>query len=133
MRRTATRTVGKRRAELAATTPSSGNVFEDPGLPDAIALGIKVRLAVEINRLIKAQQLTEVTAAKCLEVSQPQITALKSYRLDAFSAQRLMSCVLALGQDVEIHIRARRIARAPGRLVVRRMSASRARRDPTHA
>lgn len=97
---------------------SSGNVFEDLGLPDAAELDTKVRLAVEINRLIAAQRLTQVTAAARLEVSQPKISALKNYRLEGFSVERLMSFLLALGQDVEIRITPRRGSRAAGRVVV---------------
>lgn len=97
---------------------SSGNVLADLGLPDAAELDTKVRLAVEINRLIKDKRLTQVTAAECLEVSQPKISALKNYKLDGFSVERLMSFLLALGQDVEIRISPRRAARAPGRILV---------------
>lgn len=97
---------------------SSGNVFADLGLPDAAELDTKVRLAVEINRLIAAQRLTQATAAARLEVSQPKISALKNYRLEGFSVERLMNFLLALGQDVEIRITPRRTSRATGRIVV---------------
>jgi len=93
-------------------------VFTDLGLPDAAELDTKVRLAVEINRLIKDRRLTQVTAAECLEVSQPKISALKNYKLDGFSVERLMSFLLSLGRDVEIRITPRRLTRAPGRIVV---------------
>jgi Uncharacterized conserved small protein len=98
--------------------PSLGNVFADLGLPDAAELDTKMRLAVEINRLISAQGLTQVTAAARLEVSQPKISALKNYKLDGFSVERLMSFLLALGRDVEIRITPRRASRAAGRIVV---------------
>lgn len=97
---------------------SSGNVFADLGLPDAAELDTKVRLAVEINRLIAAQHLTQATAAELLEVTQPKVSALKNYKLDGFSVERLMGFLLALGQDVEIRITPRRTARALGRIVV---------------
>lgn len=87
---------------------SSGNVFADLGLPDAADLDTKVRLAVKINGLISAQRLNQVTAAARLEVSQPKISALKNYRLDGFSVERLMNFLLALGQDVEIYVRPRK-------------------------
>ena len=93
-------------------------MFTDLGLPDAAELDTKVRLAVEINRLIKDRRLTQVTAAECLEVSQPKISALKNYKLDGFSVERLMSFLLSLGRDVEIRITPRRLTRAPGRIVV---------------
>lgn len=97
---------------------SSGNVFADLGLPDATELDTKARLAVEINRIMVEQRLTQATAAERLEVSQPKISALKNYRLDGFSVERLMSFLLALGQDVEIRITARRAVRSHGRIVV---------------
>lgn len=87
---------------------SSGNVIADLGLPDAAELDAKVRLAVMINRLLAAQRLNQVTAAARLKVSQPKISALKNYRLDGLSIERLMNFLLALGQDVEIYVRPRK-------------------------
>jgi predicted XRE-type DNA-binding protein len=110
--------MAKRPANPVRIEPSSGNVFADLGLADAAELDTKVRLAVEINRLIKDQRLTQVTAAERLKVSQPKVSALKNYKLDGFSVERLMSFLLALGQDVEIRITPRRVARVPGRIVV---------------
>ena len=110
--------MARRAAKSIRIERSSGNVFADLGLPDAAELDTKVRLAVEINRLIKDKRLTQVTAAECLEVSQPKVSALKNYKLDGFSVERLMSFLLALGQDVEIRITPRRLTRAPGRIVV---------------
>lgn len=87
---------------------SSGNVIADLGLPDAAELDTKVRLAVMINRLLAAQRLNQFTAAAQLEVSQPKISALKNYRLDGLSVEQLINFLLALGQDVEIHVRPRK-------------------------
>lgn len=110
--------MARRAAKRTRIERGSGNVFAHLGLADAAELDTKVRLAVEINRLITAQRLTQVSAAERLEVSQPKISALKNYKLDGFSVERLMSFLLALGQDVEIRITPRRTARAPGRIVV---------------
>lgn len=107
-----------KRAKRIRIERSFGNVFADLGLPDAAELDTKVRLAVEINRLLEAQHLTQVTAAERLAVSQPKISALKNYKLEGYSVERLMSFLLALGQDVEIRITPRRTTRAPGRIVV---------------
>jgi predicted XRE-type DNA-binding protein len=87
-------------------------------LPDAAELDTKARLAVRINRIIVERRLTQAIAADRLEVSQPQISALKNYRLDGFSLERLMGFLLALGQDVEIRITPRRAIRSRGRIVV---------------
>jgi predicted XRE-type DNA-binding protein len=110
--------MAKKAAKRIRIEASSGNVFADLGLPDATELDTKARLAVEINRLIVEQRLTQATAAARLEVSQPKISALKNYRLDGFSVERLMSYLIALGQDVEIRITPRRASRSPGKIVV---------------
>jgi predicted XRE-type DNA-binding protein len=99
--------------------PSSGNVFADLGLPDAAELDTKVRLAVAINQQIAARHLSQAAAAAALGVNQPKISALKNYRLDGFSVERLMTFLTALGSDIEIRIRApKRRAKVPGRILV---------------
>ncbi|HEU5232237.1 MAG TPA: helix-turn-helix transcriptional regulator [Terriglobales bacterium] len=85
--------------------PSSGNVFADLGLLNAGEEHTKVRLALAINKLI--EHLTQVEAARQLRTKQPNVSALRNYRLDGFSAERLMHFLNALGQDVEIVIRKR--------------------------
>ena len=74
----------------------SGNVFADLGLPDAADLDTKVRLAVEINQLLSARALSQAAAAELIEISEPEISALENYELDAFSAEWLTSLLLAL-------------------------------------
>ena len=81
-----------------AIQASSGNVFADLGLPDAAELDAKARVAVKINTLITAHRLNQATIATRLKVSQPIIVALKNYRLDGFSVERLMSLLRALGK-----------------------------------
>jgi predicted XRE-type DNA-binding protein len=97
---------------------SSGNVFADLGLPDAIDLDTKVRLAVKINKLFAAQRLNQARAAALLDVSQPKISALKNYRLDGFSVERLMNFIAALGEDVNISFSPRRPVGSHGKVVV---------------
>jgi predicted XRE-type DNA-binding protein len=101
-----------------AVEVGSDNVFADLGLPDAAELDIKVRLAVEIVRLINARRLSQMAAGALLKINQPKISALKNYKLDGFSVERLMTFLLALGQDVEIRIRSRGASKSPGKLLV---------------
>ena len=109
--------MAKRKTE-ATIEPSSGNVFADLELDDAVELDTKVRLAVEINRLLGARALSQVAAAKLLGVTQPRVSALKAFKLDGFSVERLMRFLTALGRDVEIRITAVASRRAPGRIHV---------------
>jgi predicted XRE-type DNA-binding protein len=110
--------MAKRRSKKMEVEVGSGNVFADLGFPDAAELDIKVRLAVEIVRLINARRLSQVAAAALLKINQPKVSALKNYKLDGFSVERLMSFLLALGQDVEIRIRSRGPSKTAGRIFV---------------
>ncbi len=109
---------GKERSKKMEVEVGSGNVFADLGFQDATELDIKVRLAVEIVRLINTQRLSQVRAAALLQINQPKVSALKNYKLEGFSVERLMTFLLALGQDVEIRIRSREGLKNTGRIQV---------------
>lgn len=102
-----------------AITRGSGNVFADLGLPDAADRQLKVDLAMRLNALIARRRLTQTAAAERLGVSQPKVSALTHYKLDGFSAERLMGFLAALGQDVEIVVKDRPRARGAGRVSVK--------------
>jgi len=102
----------------AKIVPSSGNVFADLGLPNAEEKQAKVRLAVAINEVIRAQQLSQATAARRLSVNQPKVSALLNYQLQGFSVERLMKFLTALDRDVEIVIHNKSRARKGGRILV---------------
>ncbi|WP_220465007.1 helix-turn-helix transcriptional regulator [Granulicella sp. 5B5] len=89
----------------AVVEASSGNVFADLGLADAEELGTKLRLCVVVNRILEARGLTQVEASQVLGVTQPKVSALKAYKLEGFSVERLMHFVTALEHDVVIEIR----------------------------
>ena len=97
----------------ASVVPSSGNVFLDLGLKDAGEKKTKVRLAVAINEILDEARLPQAQAADQLGVNQPKISALRNYRLEGFSVERLMGFLNALGRDVEIVIRRARPRRTP--------------------
>src|SRR2546422_5094639 len=96
--------MGKRK-NRPDVVPSSGNVFADLGLANAEEKQTKVRLAVAINQIVKGQRLSQVAAARRLNVSQPKVSALSNYQLDGFSVERLINFLTALDRDVEIVIR----------------------------
>ena len=101
-----------------AITPNSGNVFADLGLRNAEEKQTKVRLAVEINRIIAAGRMSQELAAKLLEINQPKVSALTHYKLEGFSVERLMNFLTALGADVEISVRKKPGSRRPGKIHV---------------
>ena len=83
---------------------SSGNVFEDLGLPNSDELLIKAQLAHQISELIEMRHLTQSDAAKLLGVDQPKVSALMRGKLSGFSIDRLFRFLNALGSNVEIRI-----------------------------
>ena len=99
-------------------TPSSGNVFADLRLPAAEERKTKVRLAFEINLIIKEQKLSQTAAARRLNVRQPKISALYHYQLEGFSVERLMNFLTALDRDVHIAVRPKRKSAKTGRILV---------------
>jgi predicted XRE-type DNA-binding protein len=98
--------------------PSSGNVFADLRLPNAEEKQTKARLAVAINQIVAAQELSQAVAARRLKINQPKISALANYRLEGFSVERLMHFLTALDRDVEIVIRPKPRSRKGARILV---------------
>jgi len=98
--------------------PSSGNAFADLGVTNAEEKQTKVRLAVAINQIIQGRKLSQMAAARRLNVNQPKVSALSNYQLDGFSVERLMNFVTALDRDVDIVIRRKPKSRKIGRIAV---------------
>lgn len=98
---------------------SSGNVFADLRLENAEEKQTKIQLAVALNRVLDQTGLSQAEAAKRLSVNQPKISALRNYKLDGFSVERLIGFVTALSCDVDIVIRDKSRSSRPGRVSVR--------------
>jgi predicted XRE-type DNA-binding protein len=99
-------------------TEGSGNVFADLGVAEPEEELAKAQLASLIRDAIRRRRLTQGQAADLTGLDQPKVSALVNGRLGGFSSDRLMRCLTALGQDVEIVVRRRVRARARGRLRV---------------
>ena len=94
-----------RTKKLVKSEKSSGNVFADLGLPHPEQELLKARLTLQIYRLIKARGLSQAQAGEILGIQQPRVSALMRNRAGAFSVERLMDFLVALGQDVEISVK----------------------------
>jgi predicted XRE-type DNA-binding protein len=84
---------------------SSGNVFADLGLPDADERQLRVKLAMRLNELIEAENMTQAATARKLGIAQPHVSELKNYKLTRFSSERLLHYITLLNRDVDIFIR----------------------------
>jgi predicted XRE-type DNA-binding protein len=96
----------------------SGNVFADLGFADAEERQTKRRLAYALNSIIDERRLTQSAAAARLGVNQPKVSALRRYKLEGFSVERLMTLLTALERDVEIVIRKKPRSRSVARISV---------------
>ena len=96
----------------------SGNVFADLGFADPETHALKAELVRSIAALLKQEGLTQADAAKRMGVSQPDISRLLKGQFRPFSLERLMRFLNALGQDVEIAVKAPVRRRARGKLTV---------------
>jgi len=95
----------KKKMASVAVEKSSGNVFADLGLPHPEQELLKAKLTLQIYRIIKRRDLTQVEAGKILGIKQPHVSALIRNRAGSFSVERLMDFLTALGQDVEISVK----------------------------
>lgn len=96
----------------------SNNIFEDLGFADAEDRHTKLRLAFELNQVFARLRLSQASAARRLGINQPKISALKNYRLDGFSVERLMNFLTALSCDIEIIIKKKPRSTRPGKITI---------------
>lgn len=96
----------------------SGNVFADIGVANPEEALLKAELVRSITNALDMRRLTQTAAASVLGVSQPKVSLLYRGRLDAFSVERLLRFLNALGRDVRIVVVAERRRRRAGRTVV---------------
>src|SRR2546428_13763565 len=114
---------GNRRAKAQLPVErSSGNVFEDLGLPDSAELLVKSEIVTRIASIMERRSLTQVETAKLLGVSQADVSDLVRGKLRGFSTDRLFRFLNALGQDVDIVIYTNAHSRRPGEIRVREIA-----------
>jgi len=109
---------GSKAAAKIPVTPGSGNVFADLGFAEPEEELTKAQLASHIRQVVRRRHLTQLAAASLMGIDQPKVSALLNGRLANFSSDRLMRLLTALGQDVEITVRAKPRNRARGRIRV---------------
>jgi predicted XRE-type DNA-binding protein len=95
----------KKIAPVDDVVASSGNVFEDLGLPDAEELLLKAKLASVVADLVREKGWSQRQAAGVLGLTQPEVSALMNGKLRGFSLARLIRSLKALGAGkVSVHI-----------------------------
>lgn len=82
----------------------SGNVYADLGLPEADKLLVKTRLVIEIRKVLRTRELTQVEAARIMGITQPKVSAMMRGDFTNLSERKLMDCLTRLGYDIEIRL-----------------------------
>jgi len=85
-------------------TVTKGNVFKNLGFSDeeAIALAMRVDLAVEIEKFIKRKKLTQTKAAEYFNVPQPKISKIIGGKVSGFSIEYLVKMAAKAGKTPRI-------------------------------
>ena len=91
---------------------TKGNVFKDLGFTDeeAIALAMRVDLAVEIEKFIKRKRLTQTKAAAFFDVPQPKISKIIGGKVSGFSIEYLVKMAAKAGKTPRISFVRKRAA-----------------------
>jgi predicted XRE-type DNA-binding protein len=86
-------------------TEGSGNLFADLGFAHPEQEQLKAHLTLQIYRTIKQRGLTQAQAGEILGIQQPHVSGLMRGRSGAFSVERLLEFLTALGHDIEIAVK----------------------------
>jgi predicted XRE-type DNA-binding protein len=103
---------------LVKIEESSGNVYADLGFPDAEEMLVKAQLAVNIGRIIKRRKLAQKEAAAMMGLSQGRVSDMLRGRFRGISEAKMLDCLTALGNDVEIRVKPIRRRKTPGKINV---------------
>jgi predicted XRE-type DNA-binding protein len=87
---------------------SSGNVFEDLGLPEAAEHLAKSEMARAVRKIIIKKQWTQRHAGEALHIASSDVSDLMRGKLARFSRERLERFLTSLGMDVHIRVAPRR-------------------------
>jgi len=99
------RPITSTKKKLPAQTKGSGNIFADLGLPNAEEHQLKAVLVVQLKHLIAGRGLSQIAAAKLVEMKQPDLSKFLRGQLKLVSVEKLLRMLTAFDQDVEITVK----------------------------
>jgi predicted XRE-type DNA-binding protein len=83
---------------------SSGNLFEDMGVPDAENMKLRAELIVEIRRTMEKKGWNQTEAAEHLGVSRTRLNDILRGRLEKVTIDRLVTMLAAVGRHVHVKV-----------------------------
>jgi predicted XRE-type DNA-binding protein len=85
----------------------STNVYADLGYRAPGGMLVKAQLVSRIAELLAERGMTQTEAATVLGIPQPKLSKMLRGQFRGFSERKLMDCLAALGQDLQIVVRRR--------------------------
>jgi predicted XRE-type DNA-binding protein len=83
----------------------SGNLFRDLGRPDPETKQLKAVLAAAISKVLREEIISTRRAQEMTGINHSDFARVRSYRLDRFTIDRLISMLEGLGQEVEVSVK----------------------------
>ena len=83
---------------------SSGNLFEDMGVPGAENMKVRAELIVEIRRLMEEMGWNQTEAAEQLGISRTRLNDILRGRLEKVTIDRLVTMLAAAGRHVRVTV-----------------------------
>ena len=83
---------------------SSGNVFADIGIKDAVQHRARAQLVLRIASHIEDLKLSQTEVAKRLKISQPDVSRMLRGHFKDFAIERLFNFLMVLGHNIEIRV-----------------------------
>jgi predicted XRE-type DNA-binding protein len=108
----------RRKTRMPRHVVGSSNVYADLGYPDAADMLVKAQLVAEIGEILAERGSTQTEAAGIFGISQPKLSRILRGQFHGISERKLMDCLVKLGRDVEIVVRAAPKKRALGSVSV---------------
>ncbi len=85
---------------------------EGLGHADAGEHLIEAGLVVKVDRIIQQGHLTQAAVAQLMRIAQPKVSAMLAGQFRGYSVERLMRFLVALGHNVEIVVKPRKLGPA---------------------
>ena len=94
------------------------SVYADLGYPNPDEMVIKAQLVTKIGDIIKRRKLTQKEAAKIMGMTQAKVSQMLRGQFRGISQAKLLDCLAALGNNVEIRVKPVRRSKAAGKINV---------------
>jgi predicted XRE-type DNA-binding protein len=96
-----------RSSKEVTVTKGSGDVFLDLGFSpgESRSLRIRAEMMTALRKFIESEGLTQATAAKRLQVTQPRISDLMRGKISRFSLDTLVNMLSDAGLQVDFRIK----------------------------